>query len=66
MRAPTLVSRRPPGCNALAGDRRGAVFVEYIVVVGVGLVVATALSAVGAAEVNSYSNARAILSTENP
>ncbi len=66
MRAHSLVSRRPSAWNALAGDGRGAVFVEYIVVVGVGLVVATALSAVGAAEVSSYSNARAILSTENP
>jgi hypothetical protein len=66
MRAPALVSCRPSAAMALVGDGRGAIFVEYLVVVGVGLVVATALSAVGAAEVSSYSNARAILSTENP
>lgn len=66
MRARALVSCRRSAAKDLAGDCSGAIFVEYLVVVGVGLVVATALSAVGAAEVSSYSNARAILSTENP
>jgi hypothetical protein len=50
----------------LVEDTRGAIFVEYLVVVGVGLLVATALSAVGATEVSTYSNGRAMLSTENP
>jgi Flp pilus assembly pilin Flp len=69
MRARPPKIRRSSSTHAVvefAEDARGAIFVEYVVVVGVGLLVATALSAVGATEVSTYSNGRAMLSTENP
>jgi hypothetical protein len=57
---------RPSMAKAFFEDRRGAIYLEYVVVVTVGLLVATALSAVGASEVRTYSTARTVLSTENP
>ena len=66
MRLPRAAAALAENTRALGADRRGAVLVEYAALIGIGLLVAAALATAGAAEVTSYSNARAILSTENP
>ena len=45
---------------------RGSVFVEYAVLLTVGLALAAGLATVGAQQVSVYSNARAILYSANP
>jgi Flp pilus assembly pilin Flp len=50
----------------LAGDERGALLIEYLVVTAVGLMIATALVGLGIAMVNAFGPSLQILYSEYP
>jgi hypothetical protein len=52
--------------NTRRARARGAVFVEYAVVVAIGIAIAAGMVSLGANEVAVYSNARAIIYSSNP
>jgi Flp pilus assembly pilin Flp len=62
-----MTSRRSTSSfRDLARDERGAVSVEYLMSVAIGLVVATALAALGVQIGLSAERARAVLSSDSP
>jgi Flp pilus assembly pilin Flp len=62
-----MTSRRPTSSfRDLARDERGAVSVEYLMSVAIGLVVATSLAALGVQIGLSAERARAVLSSDSP
>jgi Flp pilus assembly pilin Flp len=64
----TFMVRRQSSSSlrGLARDQRGAVSIEYLVSVAIGLVVATALAGMGAQIGISAERARAVLSSDSP
>jgi Flp pilus assembly pilin Flp len=52
--------------HELVRDQRGAITIEYLVTVAIGLLVATGLAAIGTQIGVSAERARSVLSSESP
>jgi Flp pilus assembly pilin Flp len=67
LKGTVMTSRRPTSSfRDLVRDERGAVSVEYLMSVAIGLVVATSLAALGVQIGLSAERARAVLSSDSP
>jgi hypothetical protein len=61
---PTIV--QPGLAETLARDQRGGVSTEYLIVTGIGLVVAIGLGALGASMVPAYGASLQVLYSDSP
>jgi hypothetical protein len=65
--AQTKSLRRPPSLvSALAQDQRGGLSTEYLIMTGIGLVVAVGLGVLGAAMVPAYGATLQTLYADSP
>lgn len=65
--ARTKPTNRPPSLGvALARDQRGGVSTEYLIMTGIGLVVAVGLGVLGAAMVPAYGATLQTLYSDSP